>query len=104
MAQGSYSNESQEFTVNWETTFEEGIFDIYTSTDNLNYSPIATVQDVDSHTFSIDNTVDSLYIKVIQTLDNGFSKESNVIRMAYDIENGYVMLMMILMARINGFL
>ena len=91
MAQGSYSNESQEFTVNWETTFEEGIFDIYTSTDNLNYSPIATVQDVDSHTFSIDNTVDSLYIKVIQTLDNGFSKESNVIRMAYDIENGYVM-------------
>ncbi len=88
VAYGEHDEETEAFTVYWNTTVPNGSFDIQASDDGENYTSIATVTDADSYECSFTETFEKKYIKVIETANNGKITES-VPFVIISTEDGY---------------
>jgi len=87
-AEADFNKEISTINLNWQSTFDEGNFDIYTSTDGVNYALLTTLTGVNTHAYPTNGSTNDIYFKVKQTLNNGFTKESNSVKMVYNAELG----------------
>ena len=87
-AYGEYDEETEAFSVYWNTTVPDGSFDIQASDDGENYTSIGTVNDTDSFEFSFTEPFEKKYIKVIETANSGKVGES-VPFVVISTEDGY---------------
>ncbi|WP_297961107.1 hypothetical protein [uncultured Ruminococcus sp.] len=88
VAYGEYDDETEVFSVYWNTTVPDGSFDIQISDDGESYISIGTVTNVDSFEYSFTEPFEKKYIKVIETTNNGTVFES-VPFIVISTENGY---------------
>lgn len=89
-AYADYDIESNLFNVHLFSTLNGGTYSIYTSLDGENFELNGTTNKNNYH-FEINEKVPILYIKVAQTLDDGFVLNSNIVKMIADEDYGYVM-------------
>ena len=87
-AYGEYDEETEAFSVYWNTTVPDGSFDIQASDDGENYTSIGTVNGTDSFEFSFTEPFEKKYIKVIETANSGKVGES-VPFVVISTEDGY---------------
>jgi len=87
-ANGEFNSEDNAISLNWQSTFDEGTFDIFTSTDGISYVLLDSVTGVNTYAYPVGEATNDIYFKVKQTLNNGFSKESNYVKMVYNTEIG----------------
>lgn len=84
-----YNAESKNIDVALASTYPGGNYSIYTSYDGEDYLLNGTTTET-SYSFAADETADAIYIKAVQTYDNGVSLNSNIVKMVADEELGFV--------------
>ena len=84
-----YNTESKNIDVALASTYPCGNYSIYTSYDGEDYLLNGTTTET-SYSFAADETADAIYIKAVQTYDNGVSLNSNIVKMVADEELGFV--------------
>lgn len=84
-----YNAESKNIDVALASTYPGGNYSIYTSYDGEEYLLNGTTTET-SYSFAADETAEEIYIKAIQTYDNGVSLNSNIVKMVADEELGFV--------------
>ena len=84
-SEAEYDDGNDTININWGSTFDEGRFEVYSSTDNKNFTLLGTVTDTNTYAYKTNSSKNDLYFKVKQTLNNGFAKESNTLKMVYDV-------------------
>ena len=84
-SEAEYDDTTETINVNWESTFDEGKYEVYSSTDNKNFTLLGTVTGASTYAYKTNGSTNDIYFKVKQTLNNGFTKESNTVKMVYDV-------------------
>ena len=84
-SEAEYDETTETINVNWESTFDEGKYEVYSSTDNKNFTLLGTVTGANTYAYKTNGSTNDIYFKVKQTLNNGFTKESNTVKMVYDV-------------------
>lgn len=84
-----YNAESKNIDVALASTYPGGNYSIYTSYDGEDYLLNGTTTET-SYSFAADETAEAIYIKAVQTYDNGVSLNSNIVKMVADEELGFV--------------
>ena len=74
-----YDSENNIANVNWTSSNPNGIFEILTSPDGINFESIVTVKNQNSYMLSLAGCCKLMYIKVKQVVDNDVTSESNVV-------------------------
>ncbi len=77
-ANAAYDEENGNVTISWDSNKQEGMFDILMSSDGENFASVGTVTGVSEYVYTPDNDFETLYFKVVQTVDEQ-SAESNVV-------------------------
>ena len=85
---GEYLPDDNSIDITWETTVPKGIFDIQISNDNETYTTIDTVADVSEYNYSITETLDTIYFKILQTTYYGETATS-IPFLAVKTDSGY---------------
>src|SRR5690554_1197649 len=87
---GEYLPDDNSIDITWETTVPKGIFHIQISNDNETYTTIDTVADVSEYNYSITETLDTIYFKILQTTHYGETATS-IPFLAVKTDSGYEM-------------
>ncbi len=77
-ANAAYDEENGNINVSWNTNKQEGTFDILMSTDGENFASVGTVTGVSEYVYTPESDFETLYFKVVQTVDEQ-SVESNIV-------------------------
>ena len=85
-ANASYDEVSKNITVSWSTNNPNGVFDILMSVDGKNFISVGTVENVSEFVYTPESDFETLYFKVIQTVDDK-SAESNVVTVVNSADN-----------------
>lgn len=86
-AYGEYNEISRQIEVWWRSNYDGGQYEIYESDDNLEYSLVATVTDVDEYSYSVKEGVGTKYVKVVLVTES--EERIDAIPFQYTItENG----------------
>ena len=84
-SEAEYDDTTETINVNWESTFNEGKYEVYSSTDNKNFTLLGTVTGANTYAYATNGSKNDMYFKAKQTLNNNFIKESNTVKMKYDV-------------------
>lgn len=85
-ANAAYDEASKNITVSWNTSNPNGAFDILISVDGKNFISVGTVENVSEFVYTPESDFETLYFKVIQTVDDK-SAESNVVTVVNSADN-----------------
>lgn len=85
-ANAVYDEENNNITVSWNTNNPNGTFDILMSEDGENFVSVGTVENVSEFVYAPENDFETLYFKVVQTVDDQ-TAESNVVAVVKSAED-----------------